>query len=103
MLGPGRLHDAEGALRVLYRAPGWDESLALALTEIRHYGASSHQTARRMRALLQALELGVPAERAGAVRDQLELLDAAVATAFPDPAERALASVADHMGLGGGA
>ena len=63
-LGPGRLHDAGGALRVLYRAPGWDELLTLALTEIRHYGASSHQTARRMRALLQGLEPIVPAERA---------------------------------------
>ena len=54
-----------------------------------------------MRALLEGLEPAVPAARATAVREQMALLDATVAAAFPDPAERALASVADHMGLGG--
>ncbi len=100
-LGAGRLHDADGTLRVVYRAPGWDELLTLALTEIRHYGASTHQVARRMRALLDGLAAVVPEQRAGAVREQLALLDAAVRSAFPDPAERAVALEPDPMGLGG--
>ncbi|HEY6780723.1 MAG TPA: DUF2254 domain-containing protein, partial [Thermoleophilaceae bacterium] len=50
-LGAGHLHDGDGRLRVVYSAPGWEALLDLALTEIRDYGASSHQIARRLRAL----------------------------------------------------
>jgi len=100
-LGAGRLLDEEGTMRVVYRAPGWDELLALALTEVRHYGAPAHQVARRMRALLDGLVEVVPEQRAGAVHAQLALLDAAVRSAFPDPSERAVALEPDPMGLGG--
>ncbi len=100
-LGDAHLHGSDGRLRVVYRAAGWADLLTLALTEIRSYGVGSHQVARRMRALLEGLQGTVPPARAAAVREQLELLDAAVARAHPDPAERALATTADHMGLGG--
>ncbi|HYI34958.1 MAG TPA: DUF2254 family protein, partial [Thermoleophilaceae bacterium] len=100
-LGAGYVHDQAGALRLVYHAPGWEDLLELSLTEIRHYGASSHQVARRLRALLEGLAAAVPEERRPAVAAQLALLDAAVERAYEDPAERALASQADHVGLGG--
>ena len=99
-LGIGRLLDADGALRVVYPAADWHELLDLALTEIRSYGSSSHQIARRLRALLLGLLAGAPEVRRAAVRHQLALLDASVARSFPD-GERELAAVADHTGLGG--
>lgn len=53
-----------------------------------------------MRALLLSLLDDVPPARRPVLQRQLELLDAAVASGFPDAGERALASVADHAGLG---
>jgi uncharacterized membrane protein len=100
-LGAGQICDTGGDLRVVYPAPGWPDLLDLALTEIRHYGASAHQVTRRLRALLEDLLAAVPPARRRAVERQLVLLDAAVGRAHSDPAERALASTADHMGLGG--
>lgn len=100
-LGGGHLPGPDGEIRVVYPAATWPELLDLALTEIRAYGASSHQIARRLRALLLALEGEVAESRRGAIGDQLSLLDAAVASAFPDSAERAVAMMADPAGLGG--
>jgi uncharacterized membrane protein len=100
-LGAGLVRDAEGTARVLYPAPGWPDLLDLSLTEIRSYGANSHQVTRRMRALLAELFAAVPAARRPAIEAQVVLLDAAIARAHPDPAERRIASMADHMGLGG--
>lgn len=100
-LGAGLVRDDGGTPRVLYPAPDWPDLLDLALTEIRLYGAPSHQIARRMRALLAALLGNVPEPRRPALEAQLALLDAAIERAHPDPAERAIAAAADHMGLGG--
>ena len=100
-LGTGYVYDTDGALRLVYHAPDWQDLLELSLTEIRSYGASSHQLARRLRALLEGLQRAVPQQRRPAVDAQVALLDAAVARAYDDPAERALASQADHVGLGG--
>ena len=44
-----------GTGRVLVAVRGWDEYLALGVTEIRAYGASSVQVARRLRAMLEEL------------------------------------------------
>lgn len=100
-LGAGLIRDASGTPRVRCPAPDWTDLLDLALTEIRAYGAGAHQVTRRLRALLEDLRDAVPPDRQPAVEAQLALLDAAVARAHPDPAERTLASTADHMGLGG--
>lgn len=100
-LGAGLIRDPDGTPRVLYPAPGWPDLLDLSLTEIRSYGANSHQITRRMRALLAELFAAVPAARRPAIEAQVALLDAAVIRAHPDPGERALALNADHMGLGG--
>ncbi len=100
-LESGRVHDADGALRLVYPVAGWDELLGLALTEVRHYGADTPQVARRMRALLIDLVDLTPAVRHGALERQLALLDAAIESAYDDPAERALAATPDRLGLGG--
>jgi uncharacterized membrane protein len=101
-LGAGLIRDDGGTPRVLYPAPDWPDLLDLALTEIRFYGAPSHQVTRRMRALLIELLDNVPAPRRAALESQLALLDNAIERAHPDPAERAIAAAADHMGLGCG-
>ena len=100
-LGAGTIRDGDGTPRVLYPAPDWDDLVDLALTEIRHYGASSHQVTRRMRALLADLFAAVPAPRRRAIEVQVALLDAAIERVHPEPAERRVAATADRMGLGG--
>ena len=86
---------------MVYRAPGWDELLALALTEIRHYGASTHQVARRMRALLDGLAEVVPEQRAGAVASSSRCSTRRSGRPFPIPPSGPLALEPDPMGLGG--
>ena len=97
----GRISDTDGRLRLVYPNPGWDELLDLALTEIRHYGASSPQIARRMRALILGLIEQAPELRRPALEDQLRRLDMAIEADYRDPVERAHAMVPDHLGIGG--
>ena len=101
-LGSGFLRDSEGIVRVAYPAPTWGDLLDLSLTEIRHYGAGSHQIMRRMRSLLLILTESCPPPRQAQVERQLELLDEAVERAFNSENEREIARLPDHIGLGGG-
>ena len=71
-----------GTGRVLVAVRGWEEYLALGVTEIRAYGASSVQVARRLRAMLEELHGAVLPEYRAAVEDELARLDAAVALAL---------------------
>lgn len=98
----GRIAGEDGALRLVYPNMVWLDVLDLSLTEIRHYGVSTPQIARRMRALLRGLAEHAPASRRAALDDQLARLDAAVHAAYQDPAERAYAEIPDHLGIGGG-
>jgi uncharacterized membrane protein len=95
----GRLVGVRGYTRVTYPAPTWDDLLALGTDEIRVYGASSLQVARRLRLLLENLAETVTPERRTAVLDRLDRLDAAIATeiAAPDLPD---ARVPDPQGLG---
>jgi uncharacterized membrane protein len=102
-LDVGRLHDADGTLRVLHPVADWDELLALALTELRRYGADAPQVSRRMRSLLLGLLEAAPPVHRAAVEEQLALLDVAIGNAYDDPAELAFAAAPDHLGLGGAA
>ena len=92
--------DRDGVVRLVVPVPGWDDVVGLACDEIRHYGASSMQAARRLRAMLEDLLQAVPPDRAPAVRHQIELLDRAVDRAFVDPEDRAAAGCPDHQGIG---
>ena len=46
-LDDDRVRDSQGRLRLIYRTPGWEDFVHLAVTEIRHYGGTSIQIARR--------------------------------------------------------
>jgi uncharacterized membrane protein len=96
----GTALDADGRVRLVVRTRGWAEYLDLGVTEIRHYGASSPQICRRLRAMLEDLRAGVPPERWAVVQFHLDALDRAIDAAFADPSERAMARMSDRQGLG---
>ena len=92
--------DRDGTVRLRRPAPGWEDLVSLGLDEVRHYGAHSLQTCRRLRALLEDLEDSVPAARRPALRKELALLDETVASGFPDQGDRAIALLPDEIGMG---
>lgn len=99
--GRGILRDAAGAPRVFVRARGWEDLLALALTEIRDYGVTSAQVTRRLRAMLERLDAQVRPEHRPAIAEQHALLDEALARALPEGPVRDFASRPDLQGIGG--
>jgi uncharacterized membrane protein len=78
----------------------WDEFLALAVTEIRLYGATAPQVDRRLRAVLEGL-LTAPAGHRAAVSAELRRLDASIDETFPDGDMHAFARRSDRQGIGG--
>jgi uncharacterized membrane protein len=99
-LATGAHADADGARRLLIRTRGWDDYVALAVDEIRHYGGRSIQVARRLRAMLDDVIAIAPPERVPALVRQQELLDASVARSFDDEADRRRALQPDLQGHG---
>jgi uncharacterized membrane protein len=100
-LDEGLTYDRSGALRLLYRTPDWEDCVSLAITEIRHFGGSSIQVARRLRAMLLNLIEVLPPERAAHLRRELSLLHRSVVRSFPEPEDQAMANVGDLQGVGG--
>jgi len=96
-----RVRDREGRLRLVYRTPGWEDFVYLAITEIRHFGAASVQVTRRLRAMLENLIQTLPEERIGPLRQELKLLHRSAERFFTDPEDLALAEVSDSQGVGG--
>ena len=94
-LADGRVRDHRGSTRLIYPTPVWEDLVALALDEIRAFGAGQYQIARRVRALLD----DVPERRRPALLAQRAPLDDAVVRRFPED-QRADALVADRQGLG---
>ena len=99
-LGSGAYPDKHGEPRLFLPHPSWDDFLSLSFDEIRFCGATSVQVMRRMKALIADLIDSAPAERIASLRIHDERLDATIARAFVDPADRATASLADRQGLG---
>jgi uncharacterized membrane protein len=99
-LSPGIGRDAEGAIRLRYPVPSWEDYLTLAIDETRQFGEGSIQVTRRLRALLEDLRDSVPEFRRAAIDVELELVDAGAARAFSDSADRLASSVRDRQGLG---
>ena len=99
--GRGELRDRDGTVRVLVETRRWDDLLALALTEIREYGATSTQVTRRTRALLDRLEARVRPEHRAAVADQIAALQSSLERSVSDPAAREFAGRPDPQGIGG--
>jgi len=79
----------------------WEQYLDLGVTEIRQYGATSVQVARRLRALLEELRGGVAPPHRAAVEAALCRLEASVAASFADDDDRSMAGVSDRQGIGG--
>jgi len=59
--------DANGVVRLVYDACGWDDLVALALTEIDQYGRDSRQVQSRMTSMLDDLEAVLPDHRRAAI------------------------------------
>jgi uncharacterized membrane protein len=91
--------DSNGAVRVKRQVRNFEALLVLAMTEIVRYGADSPQVVRRLRAVLNELELTLPVERRPAIARQRVLLLASVETALP-ASFQAVAAIADRQGLG---
>ena len=100
-LDEGLAHDRSGSLRLVYRTPDWEDFVYLAVTEIRHFGGTSIQVARRLRAMLENLAAVLPPERTALLRHELTLLQRSAERFFPEPEDRALADVSDLQGVGG--
>jgi uncharacterized membrane protein len=100
-LDDGRVRDAAGKLRLVYRTPDWEDYVLLAVTEIRHFGRTSIQVARRLRAMLENLIAVLPPERTALLRRELTLLHRTVERAFRDPEDCARADAGDLQGVGG--
>jgi uncharacterized membrane protein len=106
-LGSTKLHgqlafrDPRGQPRVLMPGRTWEDYLALAVTEIREFGASDIQVMRRLRALLQDLRETVKAEYRPAVDHEIARLDGTVTAAFGNSVDFDRAKATDHQGIGG--
>jgi uncharacterized membrane protein len=96
-----RVRDASGRLRLAYRTPDWEDFVRLAVTEIRQFGGSSIQIARRLRAMLENLIQTLPEERCPRLRQELSLLHRSAERFFVEPEDRALADTSDSQGVGG--
>jgi len=100
-LGNGHVHDRDGRLRLVFPTPAWTDIVDLAVVEIRQYGASSIQVARRLRAMLEHLIDRLPDARTAALAQELDLLERQVTRSFRDAEDRRRANTADFQGLGG--
>jgi uncharacterized membrane protein len=100
-LADGQVRDAAGRLRLVYRTPGWEDFVQLAVTEIRQFGAASIQVNRRLRAMLENLVQSLPDARAARLRTELALLHRSAERFFAEPEDRALAESSDYQGVGG--
>jgi uncharacterized membrane protein len=96
-----RVRDQEGKIRLVYRTPDWEDFVRLAVTEIRQYGGTSIQIARRLRAMLENLIQTLPEERTVLLHQELALVHRAAERFFAEPEDRALAEVSDSQGVGG--
>jgi uncharacterized membrane protein len=99
--GHGTFFDPDGTPRVVLPSRGWEEYLALGVTEIREFGGSSVQVVRRLRALLLRLREHVLPEHRAAVEEQLARLDATVSERFGQGVDVDQALAPDRQGIGG--
>lgn len=99
-LDAGETHDVQGRLRLCYGTPDWIDFVCLSITEIRHFGASSMQVARRLQAMIEHLLRVLPDARKAPLRQELTLLQRAVQRIYPDAEDRSRAQVGDLQGIG---
>mgnify|MGYP001352909401 CR=1 FL=1 len=92
--------DKTGQPRVIFRTPNWEDFVHLTFREIRQSGAGNIQIARRLREVVESLTQSLPEYRHPALREELDLLDRAMAGHHLFPEDLALASIPDSQGLG---
>jgi uncharacterized membrane protein len=99
-LNAGYAVDENGALRLVFPTPTWEDYLTLAFDEIRHFGSNSVQVMRRIRAALVGLIETLPSqERVDAVRRYLEHLDRAIGASPFDVEDKIMARQEDRQGI----
>ena len=99
-LDVGEHRDPAGAVRLIVGLPIWEDYVSLAIDEIRQYGASSIQVARRLKAMFDDLIEVAPEKRRETLSRGAPLLGRTVERTFSDVEDRERASVADQQGLG---
>lgn len=99
-LGVGLKRDGDGRAHIVYRTSTWEDLVALSFEEILFYGRQSTQVLRRLRALLNALLVDLPAHRRPPIEELRLRLELTVAQSFPLEGTRAVASQPDRLGLG---
>jgi uncharacterized membrane protein len=100
-LDAGYAVDKNGALRLVFPTPTWEDYLTRAFDEIRHFGSSSVQVMRRMRSALVGLADALPSqERAETVRRYLEHLDRVIGASPFDVEDKRMARQEDRQGIG---
>ncbi|OJH39977.1 hypothetical protein BON30_12930 [Cystobacter ferrugineus] len=90
--------DTSGRLRLILPRPDWEGLVRLGLDEIREYGESSIQVARRLRAVLGDLLSVAPADRQAVLQEQLSLLEASARRGFHTEVERRSARLGSTQG-----
>lgn len=100
-LDTGFASDDQGALRLVFPMPTWEDYLRLAFDEIRQYGGGSVQVVRRLRSALTGVAEIVSSEgRAASVQRYLRQLDLVIDRSPFDAEDRIVASQEDRQGLG---
>ena len=98
---PTERADAQRSPALFVPMRAWEDFLALGVTEIREYGATSVQIPRRLRSMLEELHNAVSPENREAVERELTRLDATVEESWRSSVDRDLAVAADGQGIGG--
>ena len=100
-LDAGYVSDKNGALRLVFPTPTWEDYLTLSFDEIRQFGSSSIQVTRRMRSALVGLLESLPSPgRADVVRRYLKHLDHSIEASPFDLEDRRMALQEDRQGIG---
>jgi uncharacterized membrane protein len=94
------IRDSAGNVRVVYSTPDWDDFVELSCREIRLYGATNFQIARRLRAMLENLQQALPEARWPALHQEIDLLDRTLERLNLLEPDLALARTPDLQGLG---
>jgi uncharacterized membrane protein len=100
-LDAGYARDGTGTIRVTFPVPTWQDYLELSFDEIRQFGATSVQVARRLRSALVGLaDTIVVQERRDEVLRYLDHLNRGVGRSGFDDQDQAAALLQDRQGLG---
>ncbi|MFP3987769.1 DUF2254 domain-containing protein [Streptomyces sp. E11-3] len=83
-----------------HRTRSWADYVCIATDEIRHFGATSVQVQRRLRALYATVAEACTREQVAPLRSRLATMDAEVFGQWPQELDRGLARRPDSQGLG---